>query len=349
MGLRRSLRNFCKIEYLLMKEEIEDVLTRYTDGVYTQSDAKNVLDCLNSDEETSLLEDKMDQLWNEYSSGESKSPALYQEYKSEAHQLLKRIQKPEKVFLPASLLKYAAAILVLFALGAGIYYMSADKEKSYTEISYIQIAVDKGKHKRIQLPDGTSVILNAGSVIRYPEVFDPETRLIELNGEAFFDVKKDASTPFIVNTQDADIRVLGTSFNIKAYHEDEQLMVSVQSGKVQVDMPESMTRLIANEQLLLDKGNGEFQKKKEDIKRVKSWIHGGLYFNRTPIHSVVLELQRMYNCEIVFDPHSVYDEYIYGEHDNKSLESVLKSIQYSTDIRFKKEGERYVLYKLIEN
>jgi len=328
-----------------MKEEIEDILTRYIDGVYTQSDAKNVLDCLNSDEETSLLEDKMDQLWNEYNNVDDKSPALYQEYKSEAHLLLKRVKKPKKVFLPSSLLKYVAAIFILFALGAGIYYVSVDKEKSYTEISYIQVAVDKGEHKRVQLPDGTSVILNAGSVMRYPQMFDSEVRLVELNGEAFFDVKKDETTPFVVNTLNADIRVLGTSFNIKAYQEDEQLMVSVQSGRVQVDMPESMTRLMANEQLLLDKSNGDFQKKKEDIKRVKSWIYGGLYFNRTPIRSVVFELQRMYDCEILFDSRFVYDEYIYGEHDNKSLESVLKSIQYSTDIRFKKEGEKYILYK----
>jgi len=183
-------------------------------------------------------------------------------------------------------------------------------------------------------------------MIQYPSSFDLSGRIVELNGEAFFDVEKNEKVPFIVRTTYADIKVLGTSFNIKAYREDEQLMVTVQSGKVQVDMPESMTRLIANEQLLLNIGSGDFQKKKEDIQRVKSWMNGGLYFDKTPIRSVVSELQRMYDCEILFDPRFVYDEYIYGEHDNKSLEAVLKSIQYSTDIRYRKEGESYTLYKI---
>lgn len=327
-----------------MKEEIEDILTRYINGVYTQSDAKNVFDCSNFDEKTSLLEDTMDKIWAEYAD-EKPTPLHHQEYKKEARKLLQKLNPPVRKFSMASLLRYAATIFVLFMLGSGIYFMLSNKDNQPAEIVYTQVKVDNGKHKKIVLPDGTGVILNAGSFIRYPKIFNSEERLVELNGEAFFDVKRDEKAPFIVRTSDANIQVLGTSFNVKAYHEDEQLMVAVQSGKVQVDMSESMTRLVANEQLLLDKSNGYFQKKKEDIKRVKSWIYGGLYFNRTPIRSVVFELQRMYDCEILFDSRFIYDEYIYGEHDNKSLESVLKSIQYTTDIKYRKESEKYILYK----
>ena len=142
-----------------------------------------------------------------------------------------------------------------------------------------------------------------------------------------------------------DVKVLGTSFNVKAYQEDELMAVSVRTGKVEVDMPESVMRLLPNEQIIVNNTNGEILKKNEDAQKVTAWLQGGLYFNRTPISSVIHDLERMYNQAIVLDPNSVFDDYIYGEHDNKSLEVVLNAIQYSTGIRYRTEGNRIVLYK----
>lgn len=127
--------------------------------------------------------------------------------------------------------------------------------------------------------------------------------------------------------------------------EDELIAVSVRTGKVEVDMPESVMRLLPNEQVIVNNANGEILKKNEDAQKVTAWLQGGLYFNRTPISSVIHDLERMYNQEIVLDPNVVFDDYIYGEHDNKSLEAVLNAIQYSTGIRYRTEGNRIVLYK----
>ena len=110
-------------------------------------------------------------------------------------------------------------------------------------------------------------------------------------------------------------------------------------------MPESVMRLLPNEQIIVNNTNGEILKKNEDTQKVTAWLQGGLYFNRTPISSVIHDLERMYNQEIVLDPNVVFDDYIYGEHDNKSLEAVLNAIQYSTGIRYRKEESRIVLYK----
>ena len=170
--------------------------------------------------------------------------------------------------------------------------------------------------------------------MRYPTEFTSDIRLVEMEGEAFFNVMRDEGKPFIVRTRQADVKVLGTSFNVKAYQEDELMAVSVRTGKVEVDMPESVNNT-----------NGEILKKNEDAQKVTAWLQGGLYFNRTPISSVIHDLERMYNQEIVLDPNVVFDDYIYGEHDNKSLEAVLNAIQYSTGIRYRKEESRIVLYK----
>lgn len=212
-------------------------------------------------------------------------------------------------------------------------------------MTYTEVHVKNGEHKRIILPDGTSVTLNAGSYLRYPREFITDVRRIEMNGEAFFEVTRDEEKPFLIHTKDADVKVLGTSFNVKAFDMDEQLTVSVQTGKVQVDLPEAMMRLLPDEQFVMDKTKGEFQKRNEDARLSTVWIKGGLYFNRTPIRTVVNELVRMYNRTIEFAPGAEYDDYIYGEHDNKSLEAVLKSIQYSTDIKYRIENDKIVLYK----
>ena len=208
-----------------------------------------------------------------------------------------------------------------------------------------EISVNHGEHKQVTLPDGTVVHLNAGTVMRYPTEFTSDIRLVEMEGEAFFNVMRDEGKPFIVRTRQADVKVLGTSFNVKAYQEDELMAVSVRTGKVEVDMPESVMRLLPNEQIIVNNTNGEILKKNEDAQKVTAWLQGGLYFNRTPISSVIHDLERMYNQEIVLDPNVVFDDYIYGEHDNKSLEAVLNAIQYSTGIRYRKEESRIVLYK----
>lgn len=317
---------------------------RYLQGVYTKSDADIVLKETRSESGQQMIEKEMDNLWSGLVDIES-SEEQHLKYKAEAKQLLKQLQKQNKQFSLRPFLKYAAAVAFLILLGTGIYFFSAEVPQTEQAIAYVDIRVKKGENKEVVLPDSTTVILNAGSFLRYPVQFATDIRLVEIDGEALFDVSKNKNHPFIVRTSQADIRVLGTSFNVKAYNADEQLLVSVLTGKVQVNMPEAMLRLQPNEQLMLDKSKDEFQKRNEDANRVKSWVNGGLYFNRTPIRGVARELERIYNCTIEFAPGFVFDEYIYGEHDNERLESVLNSIEYATNIKYRKEEDKYILYR----
>ncbi|MDR1557781.1 MAG: FecR domain-containing protein [Tannerellaceae bacterium] len=326
-----------------MGKHTDDIIARYINNLYTQADSHALFDIVQSDTNRQQIEEAMDKVWNDAVSADTERQTEHEQYKAEALRLLRRIRKPgkEKMLSLRPLLRYAAVFVLFMIVGFGIYVYTTQKA-----VNYVEINVGNGEHKRMSLPDGTHIILNAGTSIRYPESFKSDTRWVEINGEAFFEVKKSGGKPFMVYTKEAWIKVLGTSFNVKAYDTDEQLMVSVQTGKVQVDIEEAMMRLHPDEQFVWYKSNGEYQKRNENIRLVKSWIEGGLYFNRTPIKSVVKELERIYNCKIEFMPGGIYDEYIYGEHDNKNLESVLKSIQYSTGIRYKKEGNNYTLYRI---
>lgn len=323
-------------------KHINTLLKRFIDGLYTTGDAERLMDMFRSQQHTTAVNEAMDEVWQS-AQAEETTFLQHEQYTAEARMLLNRIRKEEKRFSFVSILKYAAMLALLFSIGAGIYHYSKVTEsdnKAYTEVR-----VKNGERERVILPDGTKVILNAGSFMRYPERFAKDCRRIEMDGEAFFEVVHDEDKPFIVSTKDASVKVLGTSFNVKAYDVDEQISVSVRSGKVQVDMADAMMRLLPDEQLVFSRKNGEIQKRNESARHATVWIDGGLYFNKTPIRSVARELERRYNCRIELSGDKPYDEYIYGEHDNKSLESVLKSIRYSTDIKYRKEGDKIVFYK----
>lgn len=323
-------------------KHINNLLKRFVDGLYTRKDADDLLKHFHAGKYNTEISEAMDNVWEEMEEDEVSS-LQHQQYREEARLLLSRIRKPEKRFSFIPYLRYVAIVAVILSIGwGGFRLIRSNQEKVLT---YTEVHVKNGEHKRVILPDGTSVTLNAGSYLRYPREFITDVRRIEMNGEAFFEVTRDEEKPFLIHTKDADVKVLGTSFNVKAFDMDEQLTVSVQTGKVQVDLPEAMMRLLPDEQFVMDKTKGEFQKRNEDARLSTVWIKGGLYFNRTPIRTVVNELVRMYNRTIEFAPGAEYDDYIYGEHDNKSLEAVLKSIQYSTDIKYRIENDKIVLYK----
>lgn len=323
-------------------KHINIILKRFISGIYTCEDANRIMDMFRSQQYTKEINEEMDLVWQSVPEEETTS-LQYEQYIAEARALLTRIRKEERKIPFGSLLKYAAVFALFVSVGFGVYQFTRITDMQ--NMAYTEIRVKNGEHKRIVLPDGTKVILNAGSFMKYPERFTQDFRRIEMDGEAFFEVVHDEDKPFVVSTKDVSVKVLGTSFNVKAYDMDEQILVSVRSGKVQVDMTDAMMRLLPDEQLVFFRKNGEIQKRNESARHATVWIDGGLYFNKTPICSVVKELERMYNCKIELSGDKPYDDYIYGEHDNKSLESVLKSIQYSTDIKYRKEGDKIIFYK----
>lgn len=236
----------------------------------------------------------------------------------------------------------AAALLVTISLSAWFF---TGKGAGDDEIAYLELTVPYGEKKEITLTDGSKVTLNAGSKFRYPGQFADGERDVYLDGEAFFSVAPDKKKPFKVISGNMAIKVLGTEFNVRTYGEDELASVSVRTGKVQVETGEMMSRLIAGDHITLNNRTKDFRKNTVEIKSITYWIHGGLAFHETPINDVAKELTRIYNHKIRFEKGQTFNNLIIGEHDNKSLESVLKSIEYTSGIKFRKEGEEYVLYK----
>ncbi|MDR1098489.1 MAG: FecR domain-containing protein [Tannerella sp.] len=324
------------------RKALNDRLDRYVNGLYTHADAEilqKAWACGEGYEQTSKA---MDRVWDDYS--DVPTPSQQRQSEDEARQLLKRLRQQEKRVSLRRMWKYAAAVALLILASGMFYYLYSGG--SDEEILYTTIQVEHGKQERITLPDGTKVILNAGTAFSCPQSFHGEKRTVKLDGEAFFDVARNRSKPFVVQTGNADIEVLGTSFNVKAYGEDEFIAVTVESGKVKVNMEDAMMQLLPGEQFFLDRTAHEIHRNHENTGKMKSWISGELYFNKTPIRIVINELMRRYDCVIEFEGGKIPGEYLSGAHDNKTLEAVLNSIHYTTGIKYRKEENgKIILYE----
>lgn len=318
----------------------KNLYRRYVDDLYTTEDARQLLDSLPNSDDHEILNELSSDIWEEAATQQPLTDLEREHYKREARQLLKRIEHKKRTwFRRISIVAVSTAAIVCLALG-GIHYLKHLNER---QIIYMEAATSYGERKQILLPDGTQLTLNSCSYVRYPNNFMGEERRIELEGEGYFQVHRNEKQPFIVSTRRFDVRVLGTCFDIKSYSSDEVVSVEVESGKVQVDLPEAMMRLKGKEQVLINTISGEYSKRRED-RPVAIWKKGGLRFNSTPIRDVAKELERVYNCRITFAD-GQFNNLISGEHDNKSLEAVLQSIEYTSGIRYKKEGNRILLHK----
>jgi transmembrane sensor len=234
---------------------------------------------------------------------------------------------------------------------------------------YVQTS-KAGERKSFQLPDGSKVMLNAGSSVRIPVGFNRSTREISLEGEAFFDVARDGSKPFVIHTSRMDIRVLGTSFNVKAYPGEARTETSLLTGSVEVVLKDGR-----NEKFILHPSekivvlNSAKPVARPDPVRAKtpvaatahykierlrfnnrdssvleiSWTESRLAFNDDSFEAIALQLERWYNVSIRFDDESVKQFRFTAIFDKKTIAQVLDALQLSRPFTYRIEEDGQIV------
>lgn len=166
---------------------------------------------------------------------------------------------------------------------------------------YNQIDIPRGGEYKLRLSDGSLVHLNAMSSLRYPVHFSGETREVELTGEAFFEVSKDAAKPFIVKTAGIDVRVLGTTFNVSAYPDNPYTQTTLVSGSVQMQTKEGASIVLKpSQQAELDNKSHEMVVRQVDASLYTSWVQGKIYFKDERLETIMTTLARWYDVTIVY-------------------------------------------------
>ena len=165
--------------------------------------------------------------------------------------------------------------------------------------SDINISAPMNDKLAVMLPDSSEVWLNAGSSILYPETFAKDKRQVILNGEAYFSVKKDTASPFIVETSQLSVKVLGTRFNVKAYPNDEKITTTLTSGKVEVSVRSQPPHILKpDEQLTYDKKSSDIHISVIDTNDTNCWMAGKLVFTNASAGEIFRTLERHYNTTI---------------------------------------------------
>ncbi|WP_316746703.1 FecR family protein [Pedobacter gandavensis] len=246
--------------------------------------------------------------------------------------------------------RYVAAIAAMLVLICGIYFYRSDLLTGLGATPAMEIASVSNTRKQIQLSDGTKVWLSPHSKLTYPASFAGNTRLVSLDGEAFFEVAHDTNHPFIIQTGKVSTRVLGTSFSLSAYANEEDVNITLLTGKVAVTLDAvGKTKeaiITANQRVSVDK-------KQETISSInfpdaKDFLDRrlGLFdYKGTLLPEVVEDLEMQYQVQINLAP-ELKNHRFYGHLDmNTPLAQSLEKLSTVMETTWKKDGGQYVITK----
>lgn len=259
----------------------------------------------------------------------------------------------------------AAGIFTIFFIN---YSLRLDKSviKQPNNTFVNEVVTKRGSKSSIKLPDGTIVRLNTDSRLTYLNFTAGKNREVTLIGEAYFDVAHDSSRPFIIHTGKINIKVLGTSFNVRNYPQDKELETSLIKGKIEVSLesrPEDIITLKPTEKLIIAKEQDELAtatkvKNSIDNKVVltsitylradslvaeTSWLNDKMVFVNQPLNKIAIELERKYAITISFKDEKVKKYRYTGVFENVSLEKVFQLIKYSKNINYKIDDKKIVI------
>jgi len=211
------------------------------------------------------------------------------------------------------------------------------------EVFYNLISTPRGGQYHVELPDGSLIWLNAASSVRFPTVFAGESREVEITGEAYFEVIKNAAKPFVVKVNQSEIRVMGTHFNVMAYHEENTVKTTLLEGSVRV-LDGSTSKILkpGQQSRLLENGHMSV-KDGIDVNEVVAWKNGFFHFESDDIGTVMRQLSRWYDVDVRFSK-SRNEELLFAEipRDTK-LSEALKALELTGKFKFELQGRTVIV------
>lgn len=279
--------------------------------------------------------------FKEYKPGPVSKQRIFERVKQDA-------QPQEKTILNRRIWLLAAVLLFTAGIVAALLYFNdtPGEQKASGPVATnvtLKQSNDPGERTQHILPDGSIVDLNAGSVLEYPQSFDAGTRTVKLNGEAFFEVTHDSSRPFKVATENFEVVVLGTQFNINT--KQISPTVALVEGKVRLDADASTSLELSPSQMaLFNKGNRSFTTTSFDPRAVTGWKDGYLVFREASFSKVLKQLHAWYGVEIAVRNAPTSTDWSYtASFRQESLENVLQSMSLLRHFEYQIKNDSLIL------
>lgn len=224
--------------------------------------------------------------------------------------------------------------------GQLVYTISGGNEQD--DGTYNAIETPNGGQYQVRLPDGTSVWLNAASVLKYPVSFaNNKERKVELQGEAYFEVAKDPKKPFFVSSRGQQVEVLGTHFNINSYANEAVMKTTLLEGAVKISEGKQMKILKPGEQAIV--ANHNLRVKTANLDEVMAWKNGNFNFQDTELENVMRQISRWYDVEVEYQGIASSERLNGAISRSKNISQVLKMLTSTGVVHFKVEGRRVIV------
>jgi ferric-dicitrate binding protein FerR (iron transport regulator) len=319
--------------------DIHQLIAKHFAGEISDEEMSQLRGWLESSAKNQLLFDDLKQAWQamEIKSSNADKRRVLNRVKDriEAEQ-----EKPVRRLFTNSWYKVAASFALVLSLGATAGYQLSEPFSFVNTLGYEVQECDAGKHYNFLLADGTQVYMNGDSRLKYKPDLKGEQRKVYMEGEAFYDVARDESKPFVIEMEGANVKVLGTSFNIKAYPEDKTQETSVLSGKVAFSdsHTDESIHLVPGQKGVIDHAEESLESLDVDNQLDIAWMKNHLNFDNTPLSEMAKTLYRSYGVKFKLTDGSLGDVKITASFENEKLDEVLKVLQMTNEFSCKKEG-----------
>lgn len=258
---------------------------------------------------------------------------------------LMQASKGKSSMIYFQLIKVAASISMIIMISF-IILNSTPREEVNQKISMVEKSNPKGRKTTFQLPDGSIVVLNSESKLTFPEVFDSTKRVVELTGEAFFDVAENKEWPFVVVGGNTETTALGTSFNVKVWPEENRTEIALVSGSVKVHHVNDKTEdiwLQPGEKLTHDFQSNQFVVSSFNFLEVAGWKDKILVFKNASLDEFVKRMEKWYDVKFSIIGETNQSWSIDGEFRDISLEEIIKNLSFLYNIEYKIEDKNVTL------
>jgi ferric-dicitrate binding protein FerR (iron transport regulator) len=241
---------------------------------------------------------------------------------------------------------FRIAAMILLLLGLGTMFVVLN-EKDMLSRKITVATTDNQKNLQVTLPDGSSVILNRNTALEYHRNFVKHGRNVTLKGEAFFDITPDTGNPFTINTGNASVKVVGTTFNVITSNADSAVEVFVKTGKVIVTDSEGTRKIELDPGYIGTISSQSSEKHLNEDQNYMAWNSGILIYDGQPLNLVLRDLRRVYNMNVVADdPEILRNTWTTnGPLDNQPEETIIRLICLSFNLSYSKDGSVYHLSK----
>ncbi len=319
---------------------MSDFFNRYIDNQCSDADFSSAIDLMLSPSLRGQLNKQMKGHW-EKTTGDGELPNLT----NTLHGIHYQINKKEKVKTVSLFTHFSriAAILILPLCMALAYLAFENLSK---EIRMQTVFSPMASRTSFHLPDGSKVWLNAGSTLSFPDEFSSKSRSVKLTGEAYFDVKKN-DTPFEIETENFNVNVLGTAFDVSAY-DGEVATITLVRGEVAIETIRGDGAVLSpGEQVIITAETGVINKRNVNTYLCTAWKDNLLVFDNEPFSEALSRIERWYNLDIVMGDEAIKDIRITGTFQFEGISEILRLMEITNSIIYTYDKDkRQIILKL---